>query len=252
MEREMPVDLSGKRMIVTGGATGIGRHTAVRASVSGARVALFDVNDDEAMATVNEINEAGGEARYWHVDVTDGAAVSGGVAAAESWLGGVDVLVHLAGVLQGASVELDEFPEETWDTVVDINLRGSFLIAKHVTAIMKRQRKGVIILASSGAGVLGGSSSFAYGSSKGGVHGLTMVMQGALERHGIRVNDILPGNVRTPLKVAQLTRTYEITGDKHAYDKAISELTSPDDISKVIAWMASDEAGSLRGSVRTS
>lgn len=248
----MPVDLSGKRMIITGGATGIGRYAAVRAAVSGARIALFDVNDEEGTSTLNDINEAGGEARYWHVDVTDGAAVAEGVAAAESWLGGVDTLIHLAGVLQGASVELDEFPEEIWDTVVDINLRGSFLLAKHVSAVMKKQKSGVIILASSGAGVHGGSSSFAYGSSKGGVHGLTLVMQSALAKYGIRVNDILPGNVRTPLKVAQLTRSFEIGGDKESYDKAMAALTSPDDVSRIIVFMASDEADALRGSVLTS
>ena len=247
----MPVDLTGKRMIITGGATGIGRATALRASVYGARVALFDVNDEDGAATVNDINEGGGDARYWHVDVADGAAVAGGVSAAEGWLGGIDVLVHLAGVLQGASVELDEFPDDTWDRVLDINLRGSFLIAKHVSAVMKKRRRGVIILTSSGAGVLGGSSSFAYGSSKGGVHGLALVMQNSLEKHGIRVNDILPGSVNTPLKVGQLKQSYEKTGNQTQYENAMGQLVSPDDISKVIVFMASDDADALRGSIRT-
>ena len=116
------------------------------------------------------MNETGGDARYWHVDVRDEIAVSGAVAAAETWLGGVDILIHVAGVLQGAAIELDEFPEEIWDTVLDINLRGSFTICKYVTGVMKKQGKGVIILTASGAGVNGGSSSLAYGSSKGGVH----------------------------------------------------------------------------------
>jgi NAD(P)-dependent dehydrogenase (short-subunit alcohol dehydrogenase family) len=247
----MPVDLTGKRIIVTGGATGIGRATALRASAYGARVALFDVNDDDGAATVNDINESGGDARYWHVDVADSAAVSGGVSAAESWLGGIDVLIHLAGVLQGASVDLDEFPDETWDRVLDINLRGSFLMAKHVATIMKKQRRGTIILTSSGAGVLGGSSSFAYGSSKGGVHGLALVMQGSLEKYGIRVNDILPGSVNTPLKVGQLKRTYELTGNQAQYENAMGQLASPDDVSKILVFMASDDADVLRGSVRT-
>ena len=196
MERYMPVDLSGKRMIVTGGATGIGRAVAIRSAVYGAKVAVFDVNDADGHETINDISESGGEARYWHVDVREGEEVAAAVSGASDWLGGgVDVLIHLAGVLQGASVELDEFPEETWDTVLDINLRGTFQIAKHVVAVMKPQKSGTIILAASGAGVLGGSSSFAYGSSKGGVHGLALVMQSALEKYGIRVKDILPGEV---------------------------------------------------------
>jgi NAD(P)-dependent dehydrogenase (short-subunit alcohol dehydrogenase family) len=247
----MPIDLSGKRIIVTGGATGIGRAVTIRTAVYGAKVAVFDVSDGDGQETVNDIAESGGDARYWHVDVRDGEAVSKAVGDANKWLSGVNVLVHLAGVLQGASVELDEFPEETWDTVLDINLRGSFLMAKHVSAIMKAQKSGTIIIAASGAGVLGGSSSFAYGSSKGGVHGLTLVMQNSLEKYGIRVNDILPGSVRTALKVDQVKLTYDITGDKETFDRTMDSLVSPDDVAKVIAFMASDEASVLRGSVRT-
>ena len=81
------MDLKGKRIIVTGAATGIGRATALRVAAYGARVAVFDVNDGAGSATVADINEAGGDARYWHVDVAHEAAVSGGVIAAESWLG---------------------------------------------------------------------------------------------------------------------------------------------------------------------
>lgn len=238
-------------MIVTGGATGIGRAVAIRSAVYGARVAVLDVNDADGQEVVNDIAESGGEARYWHVDVRENNEVSEVINSSKEWMGGVDILVHLAGVLQGASVELDEFPEETWDTVLDINLRGTFLIAKHVSAIMKEQQSGTIILASSGAGVMGGSSSFAYGSSKGGVHGLTLVMQNALQKYGIRVNDILPGAVKTPLKVAQVKKTFDTTGDKETFDRTMDQLVSPDDVAKVITFMASDEASVLRGSVRT-
>ena len=159
----MPADLSGKRIIVTGAATGIGRSTAIRVSANGAKVAAFDVNDTDGAATISDINESGGDARYWHVDVRDETAVAGAVAAAETWLGRIDVLIHVAGILQGAGVELDEFPEDIWDTVLDVNLRGTFTVSKYVTAIMKKQGAGVIILTASGAGVLGGSSSYAYG-----------------------------------------------------------------------------------------
>lgn len=247
----MAVDLTGKRIIVTGGATGIGRATATRAAAYGGRIALFDVNDDGGAATVADINESGGDARYWRVDVTDSVAVMGGVSAAENWLGGIDVLIHLAGILQGGSVELDEFSLETWDRVLDVNLRGSFLMAKNVSAVMKKQKRGVIILTSSPAGVLGGSSSFAYGSSKGGVHGLTLVMQDALGKYGIRVNDVLPGSVNTPLKVDQVKHAYEVSGDRSTYEQTMDSLVSPDDVARIIVFMASDDADMLRGSVRT-
>ena len=113
-------------------------------------------------------------------------------------------LLHFAGVLHGASVMLEDFQEKTWDTVLDINLRGTYLMAKYVVTEMLKKPgpdRGVIILTASGAGVKGGSSSYAYGASKGGVHGFTMVMQQYLEARGIRVNDIAPGSVDTPLKV---------------------------------------------------
>ena len=247
----MPVNLSGKRIIITGAATGIGRSTTVRVSASGAKVAAFDVNDADGAATISDVNESGGDARYWHVDVRDETAVAGAVAAAETWLGGVDVLIHIAGVLQGAALELDEFPEDIWDTVIDINLRGSFTICKYVTSVMKKQNKGVIILTASGAGVHGGSSSFAYGSSKGGVHGLSLVMESHLEKYNIRVNDVLPGAVRTPLKVTNVQDMHDAGGKQGDLEDKIDSLVSPDDVSKVYAFLASDEADMVKGSVRT-
>ena len=92
----------------------------------------------------------------------------------------------------GSRVDLAEFPEVTWDRVMDINLKGSFLVSKHVGARMQQNGTGVIVLTSSIAGVAGGSSSYAYGSSKGGVHGLAMVLRGHLADSGVRVNESAP------------------------------------------------------------
>ncbi len=245
------MDLKGKRIIVTGGATGIGRATALRVGAYGAMVAVFDVNDAAGSATVADINEAGGNGRYWHVDVAHEAAVSGGVIAAESWLGGIDVLLHFAGVLEGVQVDIDQFPEDTWDMVVDTNLKGSYLIAKHVVSFMRKQRHGTIVLAASGAGVKGGSSSYAYGSSKGGVHGLAMVMAQRLAEYGIRVNDIAPGSVDTPLKVAATEEALKVTGDRSTYENTMNALVTPDGISRICAFLASDDAEYVTGTIFT-
>ncbi|MDP7232112.1 MAG: SDR family oxidoreductase [Dehalococcoidia bacterium] len=255
----MPVDLKGKCIIVTGGATGIGRATALRVSAYGAKVAIFDVNAGEGANTVNDINELGGNARYWQVDVRDEAAVSGAVEAATNWLTDIDILIHVAGVLQGEGVEIDEFPENIWDIVLDTNLRGSFLVSKYVSSVMIQNKKGVIILTSSGAGVKGGSSSYAYGASKGGVHGLTLVLQQYLESHGIRVNDVAPGSVKTPLKVKNVNIMHQKAKDNinlaskysGSLEDKLNDLTSPDDVAKIIAFMASDEANLLKGTVFT-
>ena len=116
---------------------------------------------------------------------------------------------------------------------------------------MKKYGSGVIILTASGAGVTGGSSSLAYGSSKGGVHGLSLVMESHLEKYNIRVNDVMPGSVDTPLKVAKVQDMHEAGGKKGSLEEKISALVSPDDISKVYAFLASDDASMIRGSVRT-
>ncbi len=251
----MPADLTGKKCIVTGGATGIGRASAIRIAELGAQVAIFDNNNEDGNDASKTINDNGGNSRFWSVDVRDEANVSGTVIAAKAWLGDIDVLLHFAGVLQGASIMLEEFEEKTWDTVLDINLRGTYLMAKYVVTEMLKKPgpdRGVIILTASGAGVRGGSSSYAYGASKGGVHGFTMVMQQYLESQGIRVNDIAPGSVDTPLKVAQLKTSGEIYRTPTAQvDQAVSQLTNPRDVAEIVAFMASDEAKVLRGMIIT-
>ena len=113
------------------------------------------------------------------------------------------------------------------------------------------QRSGVIILTSSGAGVVGGSSSVAYGSSKGGTHGLAMTLDTHLSKHGIRVNDVLPGGLETPLKIGATEEHLANTGDREAYKNTMAGLSSPDGVASVIAFLASDDADYVRGSIRT-
>jgi len=244
--------LEGKRIIVTGAATGIGRATARAVAARGARVAAFDVNDTDAAAVVHAINQGAGSARYWHVDVSVEDEVQTAVTSATDWLGGgPDVLLHLAGILHGAWVDIADLPELTWDRVLDINLKGSFLVSKHVAARMQRNGAGVIVLTSSGAGVTGGSSSYAYGSSKGGVHGLAMVLRGHLVDKGVRVNDVCPGNVESPLKMEVIEEMYRQTGDRAAYEADIAGLVAPEGIANVMAWLASDEAAYVTGTIFT-
>ena len=245
-------NLSGKRVLVTGASTGIGRATAIRIASEGGRVALFDVNDSDAESTLSTILDSGGDARYWRVDVTDEGEVSGGVDEAANWLGGgIDVLAHLAGILKGSGLEVTDVDESIWDPVIEVNLKGSYIVVKHVARHMIPMQSGVIILTSSGAGVIGGSSSVAYGASKGGTHGLAMTLDTHLSRHGIRVNDVLPGNLETPLKIGATEEQLANTGDRERYDDIMAGLSSPGGVAAVIAFLASDDADYVRGSVRT-
>lgn len=245
-------NLSGKRVLVTGASTGIGRATAIRIASEGGRVALFDVNDSDAESTLRTILDSGGDARYWRVDVTDEGEVGSGVDEAANWLGGgIDVLAHLAGILKGSGLEVTDVDESIWDPVIEVNLKGSYIVVKHVARHMIPMQRGVIILTSSGAGVIGGSSSVAYGASKGGTHGLAMTLDTHLSRHGIRVNDVLPGNLETPLKIGATDEQLVNTGDRERYDDIMAGLSSPDGVAAVIAFLASDDADYVRGSVRT-
>ncbi len=252
----MPPNLSGKRLIITGAATGIGRSSAILAAQSGAQaIAIFDVDDAAAQDTANTINSDVGDtiARCWHVDVADRPSVEGSTSAAVAWMGGIDVLLHFAGIMDGAFTPIDKFEEATWDRVIDINLRGTYLVAKECVTYMNDQPNGgVIINTASGAGVTGGSSSYAYGASKGAVHGFTMVMQRHIDMQKIRVQDILPGRVRTPLVLENLQQQLEVTGDQAHYDSEVAGLTDPDDVAKIAIFMASDEARVMRGPVITS
>lgn len=251
----MPADLTSKRIIITGAATGIGRATAIMAAQCGAQaIAIFDVEDTEAQETTDTINSQADSptAKYWHADIADRASVEGGVGAAISWMGGVDILLHFAGILHGAYTPIESFEEATWDRVLDINLKGTYLIAKEcVTYLNDQPNGGVIITTASGAGVTGGSSSYAYGASKGAVHGFTMVMQRHIDMSKIRVQDIAPGRVRTPLVLENLRQQLEKTGDQAQYDAEVAALTDPDDVAKIATFMASDEARVMRGPVFT-
>ena len=251
----MPADLASKRLIITGAATGIGRATAILAAQCNAQaIAIFDVDDTAAQETANSINSVTGttSARCWHVDIADRASVEGGVDAAASWMGGIDVLLHFAGILHGAFESIESFEEAIWDRVLDINLKGTYLIAKQVVTHMNAQPNGgTIITTASGAGVTGGSSSYAYGASKGAVHGFTMVMQRHIDMSKIRVQDIAPGRVRTPLVLDNLRQQLEKTGDQASYDAEVAGLTDPEDVAKIATFMASDEAKVMRGPVFT-
>jgi NAD(P)-dependent dehydrogenase (short-subunit alcohol dehydrogenase family) len=242
--------LQDKVVIITGAASGIGRATVDVCLEEGARLALADLPS----TTLSSLEGLGGPDRPALVvptDVTkvvDCRRVAG--ATLDRW-GRIDAVINCAGILQGGFVPVDDLDEETFQRVITVNLTGSFLMSKAVVPAMKRAGRGVIVLIASGAGVRGGSSSVAYGSSKGGVHGLAMVLEPQLAPHGIRVNDVCPGNLDTPLKRQNVADGARAQGKSPDEALAKADLGDPHGVGRVLAFLASDDADFVRGSIFT-
>ena len=245
--------LKDKVVIVPGGASGIGKATALLFAAEGARVVVADLDRTQGMEIVDAIEAAGGEARFVRVDISveaDAAALS---AAVERDFGRLDVLVNCAGIFLAPRVRVDLFAAETWERVIDVNLKGIFLTTKHAVQLMERSGGGVILFIASTAGVTSSSASVAYGASKGGVHGLAFTLAEQLEPANIRVNVVCPNDISTPLKLEAIREIAEREGQdpEAALEAWQSALGAPEGGARVLALLASDDAAYVRGTVFT-
>jgi NAD(P)-dependent dehydrogenase (short-subunit alcohol dehydrogenase family) len=242
--------LQDKVVIVTGAASGIGRATVDVCLGEGACLVLADL-PSEPLGALEGLGGPARPALAVPTDVTKLSACQEAVGAALDRWGRVDAVINCAGILQGGFVAVDELDEATFQRVITVNLTGSFLMSKAVVPAMKRAGRGVIVLIASGAGVRGGSSSVAYGSSKGGVHGLAMVLEPQLAPYGIRVNDVCPGNLDTPLKRQNVADGARAQGKSPDDALAKADLGDPHGVGRVLAFLASDDADFVRGSIFT-
>ncbi|MBS12002.1 MAG: hypothetical protein CME19_10435 [Gemmatimonadetes bacterium] len=242
-------NLNNKTILVTGSGSGIGRAAAICCAKSGAHILALDLDTDGLTSCVEEIQSAGGTASAHAIDVQDADAVESLFSDLANSHPHLDSVIHAAGILEGALVPIDNFEEFTWDRVIDINLKGSFLISKHTVPLLEKADNGVLILVASGAGVKGGSSSVAYGSSKGGVHGLSLVLAAQLADRGIRVHGICPGALATPLKLRQVQKSADKSGQ--CVDELTARLGDPEGVGKILAFLVSDDADYFRGSLFT-
>ncbi len=237
--------LSGKVILVVGGAAGIGRATAEACAARGATLVVADI-DARAGAQV----AAGVGGLFLPVNVTDAASVQTLMAAIAERYGRLNVLIQAAGILKGAYVAVEDFPLDAWQSVLDVNLTGSFLCARYALPLLKKTGGGVILLISSVAAV-NGSSSVAYGASKGGVNGLGLTLARRLAAEGIRVNVVMPGNIDTALKRSVVAAEAEKAGLTLEEAVAASDLGAPEGVARVLAWLASDDADYVRGTIST-
>lgn len=247
------MQLENKVAIITGGSTGIGAATAILYARAGAKVIIGDINVEDGEKTEAVIKSEGGIAEFIRTDVTSETDVENLMQVTDRAFGRLDILVTSAGVLQGANLRVDQFDEATFSSVIDVNLKGTFFALKHAAPIMERSSGGVILCIASGAGVRGGSSSVAYGSSKGAVNGLVMTVENQLRPLNIRMHTICPGGIATPLKLGQIAESAKRQGQdsKEAVERARQSLGEPEGVARILTFLASDDGSYVRGTIFT-
>ena len=217
---------TGRRAVVTGGASGIGQAVAKRIVAEGGKVAIWDLN--------------GGI----KADISDYASVEKAVAETIKQIGGIDILVNSAGIT-GPTVPLIEFPIDGWKQVIDINLNGAFYCNRAVAPLMVAQNYGRIVNIASIAGKEGNPNASGYSASKAGVIGMTKSLGKELAKHNITVNAVTPAAVRTPI--------FDQMPQSHI-DFMLSRIPkgrfgTVDEMASLICWLASEECSFSTGAV---
>ena len=241
--------VTGKVVVVTGGALGIGRATALMLAKEGAAVAVTDVKDSEAQTLMEEICSAGGSAHYWHLDVSNEEEVKSVFNQVKAKFGNITVLVNNAGIA-GTNKPTHELTEEEWDKVQSVNVKGVFFCTKYAIPQMLAAKTGSIINLSSIYGLVSAPDVPPYHASKGAVRMMTKTDALLYAPNAIRVNSIHPGFIWTPMVEGFLSGQ----GDVEVARKAVGDLHplghmgDADDIAYGVLYLASDESKFVTGS----
>lgn len=239
--------LEGKRAIVTGGGSGIGRGAALKLAHEGASIGVLDINASTAEQVANEIRIAGGNAIALRANVANEAEVEAAVLDVEKRFGGLDTVIANAGVmLFGRDTIATELNLETWQQSIDANLTGMFLTCKHGLRALMRNGSGAVVITGSPTGTHGCAPTFtAYSSSKAGTFGLMRILAIDYVKKNIRVNAVMPGTTNSPL----VTTLMENPSTRAEFLSKIPMARAADagEIGNVIAFLASDEASYVTG-----
>ncbi len=244
-----------KIVLVTGGAQGLGEAICKRFADEGAVVLVGDINEDGAKATAENIaNEFGVKTLGIKMNVTDDFEVHSIMEMVEKDFGRLDVLVSNAGILKAHAIE--EFPVSEWRMVMEVNLLGYMICAKHACQIMMKQKSGNIVQINSKSGKKGSFRNSAYAASKFGGVGLTQSLALEMAPYGVRVNSVCPGNLlegtlwqNSLFKQYSETQGISIDDVKKKYmdQVPLGRSCTYDDITNVVTFLASDQASYMTG-----
>jgi NAD(P)-dependent dehydrogenase (short-subunit alcohol dehydrogenase family) len=242
-------DLSGKKAIVTGGASGIGRAAAVLLAEAGAAVTIVDLDEAGGESIVRQIVEAGGKAMFVSGDVSRAEDCRNAVEETVKAWGCVDILFNNAGIIRRATVT--ELSEDDWDRVMAVNVKSMFLMCKYALPFMEQAGGGVVINNASGWGLTGGRRAAVYCASKGAVVNLTRAMAVDYGSKNIRVNCIAPGDTDTSMlrdEAKQLGEP-EAAFLKDSANRPLGRIARPEEIASAVLYLASEGASYITGAI---
>ncbi len=242
--------LAGRRALVTGAANGIGRAIVEAFAREGARVAVTDISLDGARGVADSLGEA---TRAYRLDVTDAAETADVFRAAAAWMGGLDLLAANAGISTMNPVV--DLTEEEWDSNMAVNAKGVFLSNREaVRHFLAADEKGVIVNTASLAGKIGAPLLAHYAASKFAVVGFTQSLAREVGEHGIRVNAVCPGYVRTSMQDREVIWEGKLRGmspeavrEQYIAETPLGRLEEPEDVAAIVVFLASDLAAFLTG-----
>ncbi|MFD7408638.1 3-oxoacyl-ACP reductase FabG [Streptomyces sp. NPDC059866] len=240
---------AGRVAVVTGAARGIGAATAVRLASDGMAVAVLDLDDKACLPVVEAVEAAGGRALAVACDVSDADRVASAVARVAAELGPPTVLVNNAGVLRDNL--LFKMSDDDWDTVMDVHLRGAFLMTRAVQAYMTQEHWGRIVNLSS-ISALGNRGQVNYSAAKAGLQGFTKTLAVELGKFGVTANAVGPGFVVTEMTRATAQRMgvpFETLEQEMAERIPVRRVGVPEDIAHVVSFLVSEQAGYVSGQV---
>ena len=243
----MPGTLQDKIALITGAGSGIGRATSLVMAREGATLVVSDINAEGGEETLSAVKDLGADGIFVHADVSKSDDVQALIAQAVQTYGRLDCAYNNAGIEGYMAGRLHEYPEDTWDRLIDINLKGVWLCLKHEIPQMLQQGGGAIVNTASAAGLVGSRRLSAYVASKHAVVGLTKAAALEYAADGVRVNAVCPGIIDTPMVqrlIGGREADYEATIPAR---QPIGRLGTPAEIAESVAWLCSDAASLVTG-----